>query len=53
MTLLAWVRAPSNPGDSRYVAGLGGGGSCTPAAYAMYTLYGSLYSGFELATSTS
>ncbi len=42
-TLIAWVRAPTGPGDSRYVAGLSGS-SCEPASYAMYTLFGgSLY----------
>ncbi len=39
LTLVAWVQSGSSPGDGRYVAGLGGGGgSCTPPAYAMSTL---------------
>jgi hypothetical protein len=36
LTVVAWVRAASSPGPSRYVVGKGGG-DCAPAAYAMYT----------------
>lgn len=50
LTLLAWVRSSSDPGDGRVVAGLGGGGgSCAPPAYGMSTINNSL--SFSLRTS--
>ncbi|HYF27196.1 MAG TPA: LamG domain-containing protein, partial [Baekduia sp.] len=39
VTALAWVRRSGTPGPSRYVLSKGGGGSCLPSAYGMYTSF--------------